>query len=273
MSNVTFKIKRRAIVSGAAPFDLTRITGGPNGQYVTDDVVIYNGNYYKALANNDAIIPSTLAPYWSLLGPASGAPASLDNGELAISEAYPTLFYGKQSSIAAVGGEEKFLSRDTSQSITGSKTFTSSVVLSSATAETKPTSASNTYVASTQFVKNVLAIIDGGEFGNPIEYIYFYGTTQENGQYLWSNIVNWYSDSTHTTQALALPVSSSYVRVLSTDNVLIDLDDQNYVNVESIQAYNSDLIIYSNASANFASSVYLNSTSTMTFSGNATNNL
>lgn len=272
MSNVTFKIKRRAIVSGAAPFDSNRVNG-LSGEYVIDDVVIYNGNYYKALANNDAIIPSTLAPYWTLLGPASGAPSSLDNGELAISEAYPTLFYGKQSSIAAVGGEEKFLSRDTSQTITGNKTFTSSVTLSSATAETKPTSASNLYVATTEFVKNVIAMIDGGYYGNPIEYIYFYGTTQNNGYYLWSDISNWYSDSAHSVQATSLPAISSYTRVLSTSNVLIDLDAQGYVNVESIQAYNSTIVVNSTLSGNFASSVYLNSTSTMTFSGNATNNI
>jgi len=272
MSNVIFKIKRRAVEVGAAPFDPTRTTALA-GEYVAGDKVIYQGNYYIALANNDAILPSTLAPYWSLIGPASGAPSSLDNGELAINEAFPTFFYGKVGGVESVGGSNKFLTRDSSQTIVGDKTFTSSVVLSSATAQTKPTSASDLYVATTAFVKNVVAVINGGDFGNPIEYIYFWGTTQSNGNYLWSDLTNWYSDSAHSTQALALPVSSSYVRVLSTNNVLIDLDAQGYVNVDSIQAYDSTMVVYSNLSANFVASVNLDVTSTITFSGNATNNI
>jgi len=206
-------------------------------------------------------------------GGAAGAPNSLENGELAFNEGFPVLYYAKQSSIEGIGGSDKFVTKDSSQTITGDKTFTDVVILSSATALTQPLTSSDTSVATNEFVFNAIAMIDGGYYGNPIEYIYFYGTTQSNGYYLWSDISNWYSDSAHSVQATSLPAISSYTRVLSTSNVLIDLDAQGYVNVESIQAYNSTIVVNSTLSGNFASSVYLNSTSTMTFSGNATNNI
>jgi hypothetical protein len=58
----------------AAPFTQSHSTSNGN-PYLVGDIVYYNGNVYKAKANNDAILP-TSASYWDNLG--SGSRIQLD---------------------------------------------------------------------------------------------------------------------------------------------------------------------------------------------------
>jgi hypothetical protein len=276
MGNI-FKIKRRNALAGAAAFDPTRVnlsqSGGSDNGYKIGDKVMYQGNYYVATANNDAIPPTDgLGVYWSLLGPALGAPATIAHGELAFNEVGEAFYYGKAGNASSsIGGKGEFLDKSTSQTVSGNKTFSANLVLSSAVTITQVTTASDTHVSTTEFVQNVFSLLDGGNFD--VSYLYFWGNNQQNGYYLWSDISNWYSDANHQNQAASLPISSSDVMVLSTNDILIDLDTEGYVNVNSIHSNNSTFVIYSDLSANFVASVHLDSTSVMTFSGNATNNL
>ncbi|HWO99763.1 MAG TPA: hypothetical protein VNL74_03965 [Methylococcus sp.] len=89
-----------------------------------------------------------------------GAPASLLNAELAYNEVDDTLYYGKgdsggnATSIPAIGGPGAFVTLATTQTISGSKTFTGPNNLgSSTTAATPPTADNSTLVATTAFVK------------------------------------------------------------------------------------------------------------------------
>lgn len=199
----------------------------------------------------------------------AGAPATIAHGELAFNEVGEAFYYGKDSnSASSIGGKGEYLDRNTSQTVVGNKTFTSNVVLSAASTVTKATTASDTNVATTQFVQNVFAVLDGGDFSESIAYIYFHNTTPTNGVYLWSDISNWYSDETYQTGAQSLPVSSSYVKILSSDNVLIDIDTPGYVNVDHIYLINSDVTVYSNLSGNFVANVNVDVNSTLTLSGN-----
>jgi len=72
----------------------------------------------------------------------AGAPASLKSGELAFNEntGDKKLYYGygddgsgSATSVISIGGEGAYLTLDTAQTITGNKTFTGAVVLTSAT--------------------------------------------------------------------------------------------------------------------------------------------
>ena len=89
-------------------------------------------------------------------GGASGAPASLENAELAFNEQDDTLYYGKgtggaggsATSVIPIGGTGTFVDKSTTQSIGGVKTFTSSPVV-----PTPSTGDNSTQVASTAFVK------------------------------------------------------------------------------------------------------------------------
>jgi hypothetical protein len=169
MGNI-FKIKRRNALAGATAFDPTRVnlsqSGGSDNGYKTGDKVMYQGNYYVATANNDAIPPTDgLGVYWSLLGPALGAPATIAHGELAFNEVGEAFYYGKASNASSsIGGKGEFLDKSTAQTLAGNKTFSSTVVLSSAVTVTQVTTAADTYVATTEFVKNVFSVLDGGNF-------------------------------------------------------------------------------------------------------------
>lgn len=199
----------------------------------------------------------------------AGAPATIAHGELAFNEVGEAFYYGKDSnSASSIGGKGEYLDRNTSQTVVGNKTFTSNVVLSAASTVTKATTASDTNVATTQFVQNVFAVLDGGDFGEPIVYAYFHNTKPTNGVYLWSDISNWYSDETYQTSAQSLPISSNYVKILSSNNVLIDVDTPGYVNVDTIELVNSYVTVYSNMSANFVASVSVDVNSTLALSGN-----
>ena len=92
---------------------------------------------------------------------ASGAPSSLENAELAYNEVDDTLYYGKgtggaggtATTVEAIGGAGSYVTKSTTQTISGNKTFSGTVALgSSATATTQTTGDSSTKVATTAFV-------------------------------------------------------------------------------------------------------------------------
>jgi len=93
-----------------------------------------------------------------------------------------------------------------------------------------------------------------------------------NNRYYWQSVNNWYLDKEGTRKILVYPNQYTRVTILCADNAWINLDHPAYVNPYSINLINSNLTIYSNNSANFASIVNLDSTSTVTLTGNATFN-
>jgi len=97
----------------------------------------------------------------------SGAPSSLENAELAFNEVDDTLYYGEgtggaggtATTILAIAGPGAFVTRSTSQTVSGDKTFSGVVSLgSSATAATKTAGDNSTSVATTAYVDG--AIVD-----------------------------------------------------------------------------------------------------------------
>ena len=93
---------------------------------------------------------------------AAGAPSSLENAELAFNEVGDVLYYGKgtggaggsATTIEAIAGSGAFLSLSGTQTVTGNKTFSGSVVLgSSATASTPSSGDNSTSVATTAYVQ------------------------------------------------------------------------------------------------------------------------
>lgn len=94
---------------------------------------------------------------------AAGAPSSLANAELAYNEVDDVLYYGKgtggaggtATTVPAIAGPGAFLTLSTAQTVSGNKTFTGSVDLTSATATatTQTSSDSSTKLATTAFVK------------------------------------------------------------------------------------------------------------------------
>ncbi len=114
----------------------------------------------------------------------------------------------------------------------------------------------------------------------PYETVYFYGTTLVSGRYNWGALSNWYSNESHTTQLTRLPrpINSpddklTYVKVLSTRNVHINLDNPTYFNVEKMFLYSSTVTVSSTTNKNFAVQVVLDADSQLIISGNATNNI
>ena len=170
----------------------------------------------------------------------AGAPASLANGELAFNEVDNTLYYGFQSGVSAIAGYGYFTTVDTSQTVGGAKTFSSSVVLSSAVAETKATATSSVAVATTEFVQNVFSILDGGNFdenggggggGNSVRTLSFvvYGGGSI-GQ--WTDLNNWQENGVAAT---SLPDSND-ITIIDNYNVIIDLDSGSWVEPAIIYA-------------------------------------
>jgi hypothetical protein len=88
---------------------------------------------------------------------ATGAPESLENAELAFNEADNTLYYGKgtggaggtATSVEAIGGVGAFVTRSTSQSISGDKTFSGVVIV--------PTPSANTHATTKSYVDSAIA--------------------------------------------------------------------------------------------------------------------
>jgi hypothetical protein len=204
----------------------------------------------------------------------AGAPDALSNGELAFNEVDGTLYYGKaDNTIIAIGGDGAFATTATTQQVEGDKTFTSNVVLSSATATTTSSTASGTEVATTAFVQSVFSVLDGGDFeGNP--YVpptpsgvgkYFYSTSST----AWSLLTNWYTDSNHTLLAASLPTSVTDVVVLGNVAPIVNLDMPYWVQPNSINSGTAGIVLSSNNSVN----VTCNIVGPVTFNGNATYNL
>ena len=89
---------------------------------------------------------------------AAGAPSSLKNAELAFNEADNTLYYGfgddgngNANNIPAIGGIGAFVSLTTSQTLTGNKTFSGTVVV--------PTPTSNTHASTKLYVDEQVASV------------------------------------------------------------------------------------------------------------------
>ena len=88
---------------------------------------------------------------------ATGAPESLENAELAFNEADNTLYYGKgtggaggtATSVEAIGGIGAFVTRSTSQTISGDKTFSGVVIV--------PTPSANTHATTKSYVDSAVA--------------------------------------------------------------------------------------------------------------------
>ena len=88
---------------------------------------------------------------------ATGAPESLENAELAFNEADNTLYYGKgtggaggtATSVEAIGGVGAFVTRSTSQTISGDKTFSGVVIV--------PTPSANTHATTKAYVDSAIS--------------------------------------------------------------------------------------------------------------------
>lgn len=99
---------------------------------------------------------------------AAGAPASLENAELAFNEADNILYYGKgtggaggsATSVIAIAGYGAYTTLGTTQSITGDKTFSGVVIV--------PTPSANTHAATKAYVDSALPTLTGTE--NQIVY-------------------------------------------------------------------------------------------------------
>lgn len=91
-------------------------------------------------------------------GGAAGAPSTLENAELAFNEQDDTLYYGKGSggaggsatTVEAIGGSGAYVTKGTTQTISGNKTFSGDILV-----PTQITSDSSTKAASTAFVKSL----------------------------------------------------------------------------------------------------------------------
>lgn len=88
---------------------------------------------------------------------ATGAPASLENAELAYNEADDTLYYGKgtggaggsATTVEAIAGAGAYLTLGTNQTVTGNKTFSGTTIV--------PTPTANTHAATKLYVDNAVA--------------------------------------------------------------------------------------------------------------------
>lgn len=271
----TFQIKRKAALAGAAPFDVTRVnlvnSGGANNEYKAGDKVSYLGNYYVALASNDALVPTTGAPYWSLIGPVAEAPATMLGGELAYNEGGDVLYIGTASAPAAIGGIGNFLTIETAQIAVGSKTFSDAVTLSAAAATTQVVSASGAEVATTEFVQNVFSTLDGGDFDDAGGYTptgtgkYWYSTSAT----AWNTQSNWYTDAAHLYQAASLPGGATDVIILGNLGPSVDLDAAYWVQPNSIDAGTATVTFTSQSYGNVTCSISGNAV----FNGNSTYNV
>ena len=99
---------------------------------------------------------------------AAGSPTSLENAELAFNEADNILYYGtgtggaagSATSVIAIGGYGAYTTLGTTQTITGNKTFSGTVVV--------PTPSANTHAATKAYVDSSLPTLTGTE--NQITY-------------------------------------------------------------------------------------------------------
>lgn len=144
---------------------------------------------------------------------AAGAPAVLENAELAFNEVDDVLYYGEgtggaggtATSVLAIAGPGAYTTLSTAQTISGNKTFSGTVDLgSAAVAQTKTLGDSSTSVATTAFVANAVANF-AGEFA----------VSSDSG----STSIDLQSDTLGILGGTALTSS------ITGDNVTISLDD------------------------------------------------
>lgn len=91
---------------------------------------------------------------------AAGAPASLENAELAFNEADNTLYYGtgtsgvngSATSVIAIAGYGAYTTLGTDQTITGNKTFSGTILV--------PTPTANTHATTKLYVDNLIANVN-----------------------------------------------------------------------------------------------------------------
>lgn len=94
---------------------------------------------------------------------AAGAPAELENAELAYNEVDDTLYYGKgtggeggtATTVEAIGGKGAYVDKTSAQTITGAKTFSASPVV--------PTPTQDGHAATKQYVDGKVANAGGGD--------------------------------------------------------------------------------------------------------------
>lgn len=192
-----------------------------------------------------------------------GAPSAgtLLSGELAYNEADDILYYAAGQEVISIGGEGSIATlTGSSQTISNTKTFTDTVNLSAATADTKPLSANDNSVATAEFVHGVFDIVDGGEF-DEVETIvrvgkYWYSTSLT----AWNTQSNWYTDVTHSIQATTLPNSATDVILLGEIAPVVDLDAQYWIQPNSINSTQTGITFTS----------LNNNTVTCSITGNAT---
>lgn len=142
---------------------------------------------------------------------ATAAPTTLANAELAYSENSSKLFIGigtggvggSATSILAIGGPGAYATLDTSQTVSGAKTFSGSVDLgSSAVAVTKSPGNNSTAVATTAYVDAATAALD-------------LGVTGDSGSI----------SIDHASESLGIFGGTGLTSVASDNNVTINLDN------------------------------------------------
>lgn len=142
---------------------------------------------------------------------ATAAPTTLANAELAFSENSNKLFIGvgtggvggSATSILAIGGPGAYTTLDTTQTVSGAKTFSGSVDLgSSAVAVTKSPGNNSTSVATTAYVDAATAALD-------------LGVTGDSGSI----------SIDHSSESLGIFGGTGLTSVASDNNVTINLDN------------------------------------------------
>lgn len=141
----------------------------------------------------------------------TAVPTTLANAELAYSEQSSKLFIGvgtggvggSATSIVAIGGDGAYVTLDSSQTVSGGKTFTGSVSLgSSATAATKSPGNNSTSVATTAYVDAATGALDLAVAGDS-------GTISID----------------HASETLGIYGGTGLTSVASDNNVTINLDN------------------------------------------------
>jgi hypothetical protein len=129
-------------------------------------------------------MPNTIRIKRRASGGAAGAPASLENAELAYNETDDILYYGRgtggaggtATTIPAIAGSGAYTTLGTTQTITGNKTFSGTLDLgSSAIATTKTAGNNSTAVATTAYVDSAVSGVSA--FGG-LSFAGDSGTTQ-----------------------------------------------------------------------------------------------
>lgn len=142
---------------------------------------------------------------------AAGAPGSLENAELAFNEADDTLYYGKgtggaggsATSVIAIAGSGAYITKGTDQTISGNKTFSGTVAVSTPTA--------NAHATTKLYVDDLVANINS----NISNVATSFDISSDSGT------------STITSGADTLTISGGVglSTSISLDEVTIDLDD------------------------------------------------